>query len=688
MSLGNLSETDKQQIINYIKQGRPLPKEYIYKLYQDDEDVFLFWNGRNENVTNAVLPFHSIEHIDEPRKEIKPTQKKLFDDTGRQLKGWTNKLIWGDNRLILSSLVNGPLRDEIEKQGGLKLIYIDPPFAVGADFSYNIKLNGEDVTKQQSIIEEIAYRDTWGRGISSYLSMMYERLKLMHQLLDDEGSIYVHCDYRVSSYMRLILDDIFGKENFRNEIVWCYTGPGRQIRDFPDKHDLILKYSKSKNYVFNFQDIRIPYVKLDTGKTHGIFKHQAVLNEKGKIPEDWWGDITPVARLHATELLDYPTQKPEKLIERILKASSNEGDILADFFCGSGTTASVAEKLGRKWLACDLGRFATHTTRKRMIQVQRELKKEGKPYRAFEVLNLGKYERQFFFGVPANIPQEQQEKLLETKHEKYIALILEGYSAQRIEGHRYLHGKKAVRFVHIGPLNVPVTKTLVEDVFEECRKNLITQVDVLGFEFEMGLVPYIKDELQEQGVDIRLRNIPREVFDKRAVEKGQVKFYDVAYVQVKPHIKSKTVKIELTDFTTYYTQDDLKELEKSLKKGSSKVIIENGQITKLSKDKSGILKRELLTKKWTNWIDYWAVDFDYEDKKEIIHVTENDQVKEVWTGNYIFENLWQSFRTKKNSKIELISTPHTYKKVGKYKIMVKVVDIVGVDTSHVIEVEV
>ena len=205
----NLSETEKQQIIDSIKQGKPLPKEYIYKLYTDDEDVFLFWNGRSETVTNAVLPFHSIEHIDEPRREVEPRQATMFDTTGRQLKGWTNKLIWGDNKLILSSLVYGPMRDEIEKQGGLKLIYIDPPFAVGADFSYNIRVNGEDVTKQQSIIEEIAYRDTWGRGISSYLSMMYERLKLMHQLLAEDGSIYVHCDWRMSSYLKNLIDDIF-----------------------------------------------------------------------------------------------------------------------------------------------------------------------------------------------------------------------------------------------------------------------------------------------------------------------------------------------------------------------------------------------------------------------------------------------------------------------------------------------
>ncbi|MBU4443816.1 site-specific DNA-methyltransferase, partial [bacterium] len=226
MNLLNLTEKEKQQILDSIKEGRALPKEYVYKLYADDEDVFLFWNGRNETVINAALPFHSIEHIDEPRQEAYPVgiTDNLFatDLQGRQLKGWTNKLIWGDNRLILSSLVNGPLREEIEKQGGLKLIYIDPPFAVGADFSYNITVNGEDVTKQQSIIEEIAYRDTWGRGISSYLSMMYERLKLMHQLLAEDGSIYVHCDYRISSFIKILIDEIFGVINYKNEIIWAY----------------------------------------------------------------------------------------------------------------------------------------------------------------------------------------------------------------------------------------------------------------------------------------------------------------------------------------------------------------------------------------------------------------------------------------------------------------------------------
>jgi len=160
--------------------------------------------------------------------------------------GWTNKLIWGDNKLILSSLKNGPLREEIEAEGGVKLIYIDPPFDVGADFFMKIDIGGE-------VYEELAYRDTWGKGTNSYISMMYERLLLMKDLLAEDGSIYVHCDWRVNSYIRIILDEIFGKENYRNEIVWSYRTGGASVRNWSQKHDTILFYSKTDKYRFNTQ---------------------------------------------------------------------------------------------------------------------------------------------------------------------------------------------------------------------------------------------------------------------------------------------------------------------------------------------------------------------------------------------------------------------------------------------------
>ena len=700
----NLNDADKNRIMELIKAGEKLPKEFIYKLFADEEDVFLFWNGRKEDLTNVALPFHSIEHIDEPRKEEKKQGDmfEMFDTRGRQLKGWTNKLIWGDNKLILSSLANGPIRDEIEKEGGLKLIYIDPPFAVGADFGFNIEIGGETAEKKQSIIEEIAYRDTWGKGISSYLSMMYERLKLMHNLLADDGSIYLHCDWRVVNHLRLLMDDIFGSDKFRNTIAWNYSGWNKKLNlSYEKRYDSILFYGKNEKQVFNsyFEPYssKEEYLKtrkqqvhkdeegreytLDTrdggNRVTKIYIEESL--QRGKVVDDVW--FIDKVNNSAKESVSYPTQKPEILIERIIKASSNEGDLVADFFCGSGTTAAVAEKLGRKWITTDLGRFSVHTARKRLIGVQRELQASGKDFRAFEILNLGKYERQFFMDDLTNGKRKAKEDL-------YVDLILEAYKAKRIDGHSALHGQKAGRFVHVGPLDVPVTQSRLVDIFEECRKNLYTQVDVLGFEFEMGLTPQFIQELKEKGVSITLKYIPKDVFDKRAVEKGQVKFFDVAYLNTKEKINGKSITIELTDFVTHYTQDDIEELQQSMRTGS-KVVIEDGQIIKVEKDKNGIITKTILTKDWHDWIDYWAIDFNYEDKKEIIKIkNETGETEEQWTGNYLFENEWQSFRTKKNPTLEFTSIAYEYKKSGKYKVMVKVVDILGIDTSKIIEVNI
>ena len=735
----NLNDNDKNRIIDLLKAGEKLPKEYIYKLFADEEDVFLFWNGRKEDITNVALPFHSIEHIDEPRKEKDKAQTSMFetDFRGRQLKGWTNKLIWGDNKLILSSLANGPMREEIEKEGGLKLIYIDPPFAVGADFGFNIEIGGETAEKKQSIIEEIAYRDTWGKGISSYLSMMYERLKLMHNLLAEDGSIYVHVGWQVSAITKMMLDDVFGLQNLRNEIIWKRTRAAHSDATYYGKvHDTIFYCTKSNRAVFHnefteheekylvrfskelngrkymlvplhgpgqgqarmfFGNMIAPpkgrcwpsqvvvddYISKELVEltSNGTPSKRSYLDEnKGKPVSDFWDDIIPLNPV-AEERLNYPTQKPEALLERIIKASSNEGDLIADFFCGSGTTAAVAEKLGRKWITTDLGRFSIHTARKRLIGVQRALQANGKDFRAFELLNLGKYERQFFMDDLTNGKRKAKEDL-------YVDLILEAYKAKRIEGHSTLHGSKAGRFVHVGPLDVPVTQSRLMDIFEECRQKLYTQVDILGFEFEMGLTPQFIQELKEKGVSVTLKYIPKDVFDKRAVEKGQVKFFDVAYLNTKEQVKGKSVIIELTDFVTHYTQDDIEELQQSMRAGS-KVVIEDGQIFKIEKDKDGIITRTVLTKNWFDWIDYWAIDFNYEDKKEIIKVkNDKGETEEKWSGNYLFENEWQSFRTKKTPTLEFTSIAHEYKKEGKYKVMVKVVDILGIDTSKIIEVNI
>jgi hypothetical protein len=285
-----LSEAEQRDLVTLIQQGKPLPEKYRFILFEDKREVELVWNGKTRDVCTTVLPFQTLEHIDEPRTETK-AQKDLFDSAAGK-SGLDEQADLGRQQADPVVAEAGALRQQIEDAGGLKLIYIDPPFDVGADFSMDIEIGGETFHKEANLLEQIAYRDTWGRGTDSFTSMMYERLVLMRDLLADDGSILVHCDYRVNSYLRLTLDEVFGRENFKNEIIWKYSG--------------------------------------------------------GRIGKKFFG------RKH--------------------EPAATEGDLVADFFVGSGTTAAVAEKLGRKWIATDLGKFAIHTTRKRLIGVQREKK--------------------------------------------------------------------------------------------------------------------------------------------------------------------------------------------------------------------------------------------------------------------------------------------------------------------------
>jgi len=703
-----LTEQERQEIIRFLEADKPLPDKYRFLLFEDKREVELVWNGKTNEVCNIVLPFQTIEQVDEPRAE-KPSednmQLSMFDTRGRQLKGWTNKLIWGDNKLVLSSLKNGPLRDEIEAQGGLKLIYIDPPFDVGADFSMNIDIGDETFTKDPNILEEIAYRDTWGKGADSFIAMIYERLILMRNLLAEDGSIYVHCDWRLNASLRLILSEIFGESFFQREIIWYFDNVSgyksialNWIRD----HETIMWLTKSQSFIFNkvYGDYPEGYENKfrnvdENGRRYmkRAGRRQYLDESKGKALGDVWR--IPFINNMADERVGYPTQKPEALLERIIKASSNEGDLVADFFCGSGTTAAVAEKLGRKWIATDLGKFAIHTTRKRMIGVQRQLKADGKDYRAFEILNLGKYERQHYIGVNPNLLEAEQQKQSVEKEKAFIDLILRAYAAEKTEGFVSFQGKKAGKLIAIGPVNLPVTRLFVERIILECRKHQITRVDVLGFEFEMGLFPNVLADAKNSGIDLSPKYIPAEVFDKRAVEQGQVVFHDMAFIEVKPHItaetqeKSATVAVELTDFSVFYSQDSVSHAEQTLKNRSSRIVVEKGQIVKVSKDADGIVGREVLTKHWTDWIDYWSVDFDFESKHEIIRMQDPDtgEWEEQWTGNYVFENEWQSFRTKKDRSLELTSVAHECLP-GRRKLAIKVVDIFGNDTMTIVEVTV
>ena len=750
-----LTEQEQQEIIRFIEADKPLPEKYRFLLFEDKREVELVWNGKTNEVCNIVLPFQSIELVDEPRAE-KPDettlQLDLFDERGRQRKGWTNKLIWGDNKLILSSLKNGPLREAIEAQGGLKLIYIDPPFDVGADFSMDIEIGNDTFTKKPNILEEIAYRDTWGKGADSFIAMIYERLVLMRDLLAEDGSIYVHCDWHIGHSLKCTIDEVFGEENFKNHISWKRSTPrGNATRRFPELTDFILFYTKTDTSIWNEQygEYRPEYIEkyysyIDE-KTKRRFQPTSLLGHSGVNPiyewrgiqKPWryprhrldeldaadllywpdneggmprlkrfldeqkgvpvqslWDDIFAV-NSQAKEDTNYATQKPETLLERIIKVSSNEGDLVADFFCGSGTTAAVAEKLERKWICTDLGKFAIHTTRKRLIGVQRQLKADGEDYRAFEILNLGKYERQHYIGLNPNLREAEQEQQLEEKEKAFIDLILRAYSAEKTDGFTAFQGVKAGRLVAVGPVNLPVTRLFIEELILECRKHQITRVDVLGFEFEMGLFPNVLDEAKSKGIDLAPKYIPAEVFDKRAVDREQVVFHDVAFIEVKPLLTSgkkgtpPTVAVELTDFSVFYSQDSSADADQQLKNKGSRITVEQGQIMKVSKDANGLVTRDVLTKQWTDWIDYWSVDFDFESKREIIRVQhrETGEWEEQWTGDYIFENEWQSFRTKKDRSLELTSVAHECEP-GPRKLAVKVVDIFGNDTMTIVEVTV
>jgi len=647
----------------------------------------------------------------------------------------------------------------------------------------DIEIGGDTFTKKPNILEEIAYRDTWGKGADSFIAMIYERLVLMRDLLAEDGSIYVHCDWRVNAFIRLVMNEVLGTDNFINEITWkrAHTvkgNIGQGSKYMGANTDTVFAYAKSPAYIFN--NLFLPYSEEyissffkytdpDTGRRYrlvsmigpggaakgnpsyeimGVTRYwrysEATMKDlmaegliiqtsPGTVPQkkqylddgsgvsiqSLWDDITGIGA-SSTQRTGYPTQKPEALLERIIKASSNEGDLIADFFCGSGTTAAVAEKLGRKWITSDLGKFAIHTTRKRLIGVQRQLKAEGKNYRAFEILNLGKYERQHYIGVNPNLREAEQQKQLAEKEAAFVDLILRAYRAEKTDGFATFHGKKAGRLVSVGPVNLPVTRLFVEEIILECRKKHITKVDILGFEFEMGLFPNVLDDARAKGIDIAPKYIPAEVFDKRAVEKNQVVFHDVAAIELKPHVVGahghapSKVAVELTDFSVFYSQDSIANAEATLKDKASKIVVERGQIVKVSKDAKGIVKREVLTKKWTDWIDYWSVDFNFESKREIVRLPVRDRTQtgvkndpstgstsspqagsgqggeweERWTGDYIFENEWQSFRTKKERKLELTSVFHECEPGGRRKLAVKVVDIFGNDTMTIVEVSV
>ena len=622
----------------------------------------LVWPGKyNEDgtlreVPRVSLPFQVIETVNESRatREAKITRGGggLFDfwegsegDTFED--GWKNKLIWGDNLLVMGSLLK-------KFAGKIDLIYIDPPFATGADFSFYAEVgdSGDEIYKERSVIEEKAYRDTWGRGVNSYIEMMYERMDLFFKLLSTRGSIYVHCDWRMNSYIRQMMNEFFGENNFQRELIWdisVLSGFKTKTNNWIRGHDTILYYSKnSDEVIFNKQRIehRSEYLarfnKIDSegrkyfdGRGERRYLDDAI--ERGKAVGDVWNDIMSFQQIPTSkERVGYDTQKPEALLERIIKASSNEGDLVADFFCGSGTTLAVAEKLGRRWVGCDLGRYGVHVSRKRMLDI------EG--CQPFEVLNLGKYERQYWQGVTFGEGDKSQP---EQSIFEYLAFILKLYSAEPLPGTQHLHGKKGNAMVHIGAVDAPVTFDEVEEALNECAQLKQSELHILGWEWEMGLAGpnnevrkggLMHDTAKTKGIKLLLLQIPREVMEQQAVDQGDIRFFELAY---------------------------LKALVKQAPKLSVQVALEDFVIPNYE-----LIPEDVRAKvnKWSDYIDYWAVDWNFLSDT--------------------FMQGWVTYRTRKDRSLKLESDIHTYPEQGQYTILLKVIDIFGNDTSQAIEVEV
>ncbi|VUT24182.1 MAG: putative methyltransferase [Candidatus Methanolliviera sp. GoM_asphalt] len=353
--------------------------------------VELVWAGKYDKfdkgdkipIEKPNLPFQVVETVNKPRVKGAYFYPE-YEYPENYPKDWENLLIWSDNKLVMSSLI---------KQGWagkINLIYIDPPFFTGADFTIRTRLGDERIEKEPSIIEERAYRDTWSGGIASYLKYMYERLVLMRDLLAENGSIYVHLDWHVGHYVKVMMDEIFGYENFRNDITWKrYHGAKNNAgRKWWEETDNILMFTKSDSYIFNgdFKPLSDEYIKKEykftdgkgrryrTARRQKASKYQVERNiyyldeSKGVAVGNLWYDISHVVS-NAPEYTAFFTQKPEALLKRIILASSNPGEIVFDAFCGSGTTLAVAEKLGRRWIGCDLSKFAIHVTRKRLLDL-------------------------------------------------------------------------------------------------------------------------------------------------------------------------------------------------------------------------------------------------------------------------------------------------------------------------------
>lgn len=601
-----------------------------------------YGNRREVDVAGLAMPMQRIETIDQPRSEAAARgQLDLFQKKTRRLDDFRNRLVWGDNKLVLASLLKDYRRQ-------LDLIYIDPPFDVGADFTMSVPIgDGKDVVpKDQSAIEMVAYRDMWGRGTDSYLHMMYERLAMMRDLLKDDGAIIVHVDYRITGLMRSMLDEIFGSAQLVSELIWYYTNKyGANSSAFDVFHNTLFFYSRGSKFTYNPISVPVKEARKQPLRRWNkeLSKNEWLKDKDGNYlyvesTQKELGDVweIPVINPMASERTGYATQKPEKLLETLLLATTNPGDLVADFFCGSGTTGAVAERLGRRWIMADLGRFAVHTSRKRIIELQRKLHDDDKPYRAFDVYNLGRYERQWW-----------QKASLHGADDEHRRIVLEFFKAEPLSSTSspLIHGRKGTSFCHVDGIDSIFSRDEATSVAKAAAAAGGKECYCLAWEFEMDLRLHVAALLQECGVLLKLIQIPREIMEKN--RKSPPPFLEMALLEAEPVVRTKnlqrTVDIKLTRFLPSLAEVPTKELE---------------------------ALRERATESGFDFIDFWAVDFE-------------------WSPDRPFNHHWQDYRTRADRSLKTVSEAgYVYPKPGTYTACVKVVDVFGCDTSITVEVKV
>lgn len=430
---------------------------------------------------------------------------QLRERYGEEKDNWINKIFWGDNLQVMSHMLK-------EYRGKIDLIYIDPPFDSKADYKKKIKLKEMgNAMSDMSSFEEKQYGDIWTND--EYLQFMYERFILLKELLSENGSIYVHCDWHKVHHLRLMLDEVFGPDNFRNEVIWWYLWGGRGKTQWNSKHDNILFYSKSTSWTFNYLDVLDEHTLMTEGSKNRLNYAGAMVTTKSassEIPEDKVlpSDTWYIATINAMakEKENYPTQKPEALLERIIMASSNPGDIVFDCFMGSGTTQAVAMKLGRKFIGADINLGAIQTTTKRLLNIAKEISSDTGITTGFEVYNVNNYD---FFRNP-----------IEAK-----SLIIEALEIQPFPQSDVWDGELDGRMVKIMPVNRIATKADLEEfkanlpykTYEKRKEEYPTQpverITIVCMGHEPDLKASLETELSEYKLDIQIVDILRDKAD-------------------------------------------------------------------------------------------------------------------------------------------------------------------------------